>query len=307
MFELPTPHLARTAMIASLGLLIASCDGSSGADASFATSPTTAGSGDGPPVNECAAPKPEWIWCDDFEEDRIASYFEASMPIEDGVGLDGSRAAVGRYLLGSSEAGNLKVAFGRTPGAGIVPTDEGTENYREIYWRKYLKHPSDWQGAGADKLSRATVFTGGNWQQAMIAHAWSGQGSDDVYLKIDPARGTDEAGNIVTTQYNDFANLQWLGARHGDKPTFVPERFGVWQCIEARVKLNDPGQSNGIFELWIDGELSTSRTDLNLVGNYNDYGINAVFLENYWNDTSPVEQERYMDNFVVSTAPIGCG
>ena len=89
MFELPTPHLARTAMIASLGLLIAACDGSSGADASFATSPTTAGSGDGPPANECAAPKPEWIWCDDFEEDRIASYFEASMPIEDGVGLDG--------------------------------------------------------------------------------------------------------------------------------------------------------------------------------------------------------------------------
>ncbi|RFA29183.1 hypothetical protein CAI21_10465 [Alkalilimnicola ehrlichii] len=106
----------------------------------------TAGS-DGPPVNECDNPQPEWIWCDDFEEDRMSAYFEASMPRRDGAGIDGSTGIVGQYLLGTAEAGNLKLAFGRTPGGSFRPVDEGTQNYREIYWRVYLKHPEDWQAA----------------------------------------------------------------------------------------------------------------------------------------------------------------
>jgi hypothetical protein len=31
-----------------------------------------------------------------------------------------------------------------------------------------------------------------------------------------------------------------------------------------------------------------------------------VFVENYWNTGSPVAQERYLDNLVVSTQRIGC-
>jgi hypothetical protein len=31
-----------------------------------------------------------------------------------------------------------------------------------------------------------------------------------------------------------------------------------------------------------------------------------VFFENYWNTGSPKLQERYFDNIVVSTQPIGC-
>jgi len=45
---------------------------------------------------------------------------------------------------------------------------------------------------------------------------------------------------------------------------------------------------------------------LNFVDSYTDYGINAIFIENYWNSGSPKEQQRYFDNFVVSTKRIGC-
>jgi hypothetical protein len=62
-----------------------------------------------------------------------------------------------------------------------------------------------------------------------------------------------------------------------------------------------------VFQLWLNDELAASRNDLDWVGRYSDYGINAIFLENYWNSRSPVAQERYMDNFIVSTARIGCG
>jgi hypothetical protein len=71
--------------------------------------------------------------------------------------------------------------------------------------------------------------------------------------------------------------------------------------------LNDPGQSNGIQEFWIDGALEARRQDLNFVMSYAGYAINAVFFENHWNTGSPKLQERYFDNIVVSTRPIGCG
>ena len=72
------------------------------------------------------------------------------------------------------------------------------------------------------------------------------------------------------------------------------------------MKLNVAAASDGIFEMWIDGALEAQRTGVNWLGTYSAYGINAVFLENYWNTGSPRRQERYFDNFVVSTQRIGC-
>ncbi len=42
------------------------------------------------------------------------------------------------------------------------------------------------------------------------------------------------------------------------------------------------------------------------MGSYRDYGFNAVYLENYWNDSALQPRERYSDNFVMSTQRIGC-
>src|SRR5256886_7643864 len=44
------------------------CDWSSDVCSSDLTSPSTA------PVAECATPTPGWIWCDDFEQDRLGRY-----------------------------------------------------------------------------------------------------------------------------------------------------------------------------------------------------------------------------------------
>jgi len=75
--------------------------------------------------------------------------------------------------------------------------------------------------------------------------------------------------------------------------------------VESRVKLNTPDQSDGINQLWIDDRLECERRNLNFRGSYTKHGINAVFLEAYWNQGSPVTQSRWYDNFVISTEPIG--
>lgn len=261
-------------------------------------------------ADECSAPGTGWIWCDDFEQDRLAAYFEVSdaegsFARTTGVGVEGSTAMLARFQEGQVNAGSLKLAFGATPDTYMDPVDAGTARYREVYWRFYVRNTANWTGGGGDKLSRATVFAGSNWSQAMIAHLWSG-GSGSRYLTADPASGTDEQGNLQTTKYNDFPNLRWLGAATGTTPLFDETHVGQWYCVEAHVRLNDAGQSNGVYEFWIDGQREAQRTDLNWVGAYDAYGINAIFLENYWNAGSPQDQERYIDNFVVSTERIGC-
>lgn len=139
----------------------------------------------------------------------------------------------------------------------------------------------------------------------MIAHGWT-YDSDDRYLMIDPASGTDASGNVITVGYNDFNHLRWLGGVRSAAPEEDQAHVGQWACYEYHVKLNDAGQSNGVFEFRVNGQISAQKTGMNWVGAYNTYGINAVFLENFMNTGAPAANQRTLDNFVVSTQPIGC-
>jgi hypothetical protein len=263
---------------------------------------------------ECEAPKPGWIWCDDFEKDRLRSYFEYAAHNDDfirleGVGYGGSTGMRARFAQkGQIQAGVLHLAIGKTPSAYFRPADAGTAIYREIYWRHFVKFQIGWIGGGGNKLSRAQVLVNRSWSQAMMAHVWSGIMSEQhpYELGINAASGTDEAGTVRTTEYNDFPHFRWIGMAWSRTPVFDQMHVGKWYCIEAHARLNDLGRSNGVFELWINGALEARLDGLNWQGAYRDYGINMVFLENYWNEGAPQAQERYFDNFVVGTQRIGC-
>ncbi len=253
----------------------------------------------------------DWLFCDDFEGDgplvAEGRYFEYGddggdfSPI-DTIGLAGSRGMRTRWQAGEIDAGSLKLGFGRNPNNYMNKGVGGSRDYREVYYRMYLRHQPGWQGDPA-KLSRATLFASStDWSQAMVAHLWS-DGEGD--LLIDPASCVT-GDQVVCQGYNDFDHLQWLGSRAGSSPIFSTEDSGNWHCVEAHVRLNGPGAVDGVQEFWIDDQLEARRDSLDFVGSYTEYGINAVFFENHWNTGSPVEQERYFDNIVVSTARIGC-
>lgn len=261
---------------------------------------------------------PEWIWCDDFENGTPMSrkYFEygddeGDFVVKENVGVGGSKGMRVVFQASEVRAGGFKKSFGRTPSAYIGKNSERSEeDFDEIYWRMWLRRAPDWVGGGGAKLSRATVMASEGWAQGMIAHLWSG-GANDDYLLIDPASGITAEGELVSTRYNDFANLRWLGNQAGRTALFSEEAAGEWFCIEAHVKLNTPGESDGVFEYWIDERLQVRRRNLNWHGDWNldpeAYKINAVFFENYWNAGSPKLQERYFDNIVISEERIGCG
>jgi hypothetical protein len=244
---------------------------------------------------------PNVIWFDDFDEKK--QYMDSVGDIDKDMhfGENGASMIAGFEKGAVNGKGNRKVAFGDFPGASPVIREGQT--FDEVYWRIYVKHEHGWEGAPA-KMSRATSIVSENWKQAMIAHVWSGA---DNTLTLDPARGVvDQTDQINTTKYNDFDNLKWLGNKPSSEfKISATEESGYWVLVESRAKLNTPGKSDGINQLWIDGRLEAERTNLNFRGSYTKHGINAVFLESYWNNGSPKRQGRWFDNFVISTQPIG--
>ena len=242
------------------------------------------------------------IWYDDFDEAASPKRYAeggGELTERERFGSAGMSLEM-RYAKGSRGKGGRKVFFGDSP-TYTRQTVRRDEVFDDVYWRIYVKHQEGWTGGGPAKLSRATSLVPPGWRQAMIAHVWS----SGEALTLDPASGVRD-GKVVTTSYNDFENLHWLG----NKPVshfllHSAEESGRWVCVEARARLNTPGQRDGVQQLWIDGRLESERTKLDWRGTFEGRGINAVFLEAYWNRGSPVDQSRWVDLFVVSQEPIG--
>ena len=257
---------------------------------------------------ECAAPRPGWIWCDDFDQDRLANYSEyegrESFVRTPGIGYGGTPGMRAIFVRDQVGAGVLHVHFGKVPGADFRPVDAGTEMYRDVYWRVFVRYAPNWIGGGAAKMSRAQSLAP-HWAQAMIAHVWAPSETLDR-LAIEPASGVGFAGRLLTTEYNDFPNLAFGTRAWSDTPIFDRRHVGKWYCVEARARLNDPGRSNGVFELWIDDRHEARLSGLGWIGRFQEYGINAVYLENYWNEGAPQVQSRDFDNFIISRQRIGC-
>jgi hypothetical protein len=241
---------------------------------------------------------PNVIWYDDFDGPPKA-YTESAGGLDGNIAFGGAgRSMPCRYEKGDQGKGNRKVFFGDSPTGKVVRKGEV---FLDVYWRIYVRHEPNWTGGGPDKMSRATSIVSPNWAQAMISHVWSVGES----LTLDPASGV-RGDKVVTTKYNDFDNLHWLGNKPAAKLALSSTaEAGWWVCVEARAKLNEPGKKDGLNQLWLDGRLEAERKDLDWRGDYKGHGINAVFLEAYWNQGSPVTQMRWYDNFVISTAPIG--
>jgi len=242
------------------------------------------------------------IWADSFDSDPKGRYWEyndanGSFVFDPSEGHDSKGSMRCDFKKGQVDAGWLHLLFGRNPfGKGAM----NDRDFREIWWRVYMKTESGWEGNPA-KLGRATCLAGRDYSQGLFAHVWGGKGDA---LCLDPATGIQNDVK-VTTRYNDFPHMKWLGISDGKDPIYSTQESGRWRCIESHIKLNTPGNADGEFDLWIDGKLDASRKGLNWHGRWKDYAINAVFLENYWNSGAMKAESRWFDDFVVSTKPIG--
>ena len=252
---------------------------------------------------------PQWLWCDDFESTGNLGQNYFDIDFADGrlrLATDNPHAGMASlesvYEPGISSSGSLKFSFGNTP---VSPSHYTGQSFEDIYWRFYIRTDKNWSG-NPYKLTRIISFAGADWSEAAIGHIWQ---DDHLGLGIDPASGIENtlsSTKIMTTQYNDFKNLRWLGKVDASTQIYSPGFRNQWVCIEARVKLNKPGTSNGIFQLWINDKVEAEQQNLNWRSSYKQYGLNAIFLESYIDGGMAKKQSRFLDNFVVSTNRIGC-
>lgn len=272
-------------------------------------------------VSECnnyAVVHPTWIWCDNFETDRSASWWDynaggaTAFARSSGNGLNGSFSmrSVFPNTTGAANGGDFKIVFGDTAYTPNVKPS-GTD-ITEAYWRVYVKNATAWNPGDGWKFARfvgCSSSTGYCPNQTFSAHYWQSNGAaNNPFLGVDPASGVS-GSTVVTTTWNDFANYTFLGASGGVAPIMSNARSNTWQCIEGHLKLNTLGASDGVQELWVDGVLDAQKTNLNLRGSYaGTYnGINMFSLENYENSGLAVTgRTRDLDNLVISTDRIGC-
>lgn len=105
------------------------------------------------------------------------------------------------------------------------------------------------------------------------------------------------AAQQPNSPYND-------GWYHETAPQVVFES-GVWHNIEAMVKMNDPGQSNGEMRMWVDGVLQVERTGLLLrAAGDEDIMFNQLFFGPYFISGSGQDQTFFTDDIIVSSEPI---
>lgn len=101
-------------------------------------------------------------------------------------------------------------------------------------------------------------------------------------------------GSQFTPEYSDIAYPTWRlakGELHYDR----------WHCLELEVKLNTPGESDGICRLWLDGNRIFNKTEISIRESNKALGrarIGAQIDRN--GDCLERHENRYWDDIVIS-------
>ncbi len=83
---------------------------------------------------------------------------------------------------------------------------------------------------------------------------------------------------------------------------------GKWYNVEQRIKLNTPGQYDGVYQQWVDGELKINQSGLFFRSN--DFKIDGIYFSTFYGgngpEWAPKTQGNYVEfkDFQVATSPI---
>ena len=248
--------------------------------------------------------------------------------IKDGIGRDGGRGLVYNVEVSGS--------YGVWTGGNPVGVWLGNTGCQDVYVRFYLRYPPEWKwtddnnpisNRGAQqkilRLSRynGTLNDGGNPQ---VYGPSSGGKNDPVWIP-------DWYQYIsVTPSYSKFMNSERYSPAYtandpisdflSVNPAFYPSGSDLlwptdskWHCYEFRAKMNSaPGVADGISEIWLDGVLVWSKSNIawvNAGGSIQQGWNNVSILDNVtmpaYPLTSQVAYPLYLDNIVISTTYSG--
>lgn len=171
-------------------------------------------------------------------------------------------------------------------------------NLSEIYVRFYFKVDNPSGGAKFLKLFGVQNSPSGYANTTFMINYYSG-----TLYEISYGAGGIENDTQTVIRYNGYKTDPNVNIVHASN-AFDP-RDGQWHCFEAHMKYNDNGQRNGVYQIWIDGQLRIHATNVVNRNDSNSRFFSTVDLANYCHSNFTTPWNLWYDNVVISTTPIG--
>lgn len=254
------------------------------------------------------AADPTVFYADGFEGDGIDAHWTQGMKAaavivssDPGHGFQPLKGKALRVTIPKGQQLGLDLRYRFQDRHGSEPV--------EAYFRYHLRLARDWlQASDGGKLpGLAGTYGQAGWggRPWNGNKGWSLRGS----FGTDALKGHLAAGRVMlgTYAYHSKAtatygeSLQWITG--GLAGLVEPDR---WYCIEQHLKLNTPGKRDGVLQVWVNGQLALSRTDMRLRDR------EGIRIEEVWmnffhggTDPAPVDMHAYVDNLVIARQYIG--
>lgn len=177
----------------------------------------------------------------------------------------------------------------------------------EIYFRYYLRVADDWSTEDGGKfpgIAGTYGIAGWGGRQSDGYNGWSARG----LFQVVPPPGNPLADTVPVGSYVYHADMP---TQYGDNHLWQNDYRGYlarnrWYSIEQYLKMNTPGQLDGIMRVWIDGRLAWEKTDWRW-RHIPDLKIEEIWMNVYHGGTAPVGQDvhLYIDNVVIADEYIG--
>jgi hypothetical protein len=224
----------------------------------------------------------EWLWCDDFESSDTNLNSRYQDVSTNGLSITGDKAFEGSHCL------RQHYTQGQIDAGWICRVQSSFPDH--IFMRWYHAFEPGFEGF-PEKMARIRYRNRNTWTSSYAVHCWLER---DGILALD-----------VSAQNSSQANdVGWLPIARSGFSFANSAIVGRWICFEMEVMLNSPGNKDGLYRLWADDSLLIERTGVDLRGSTSEK-INEAMLDCYWNEGSPKPQNRYYDNFIISTQKIG--
>jgi hypothetical protein len=205
---------------------------------------------------------------------------------------DGVRSATGLAITSSG------CRIGRCASAPLVPGGN-SDNYGDFHFGDHVTT----RGAKVEEvwLSMYSKFDGNfTWpdrsQKLAILNLTDGTSQTrlyQVYLYVRPnGEYAVDRSNLQTWQF--FGLFQNVGG------TPAAVRWGQWDKLKLHVRLNTPGQADGVVRLWINGQLRLEYRNVD-VRQGTMHGMNKLNLSSYATRQTSTPGTQWWDDFTLST------
>ncbi len=177
----------------------------------------------------------------------------------------------------------------------------------EIYFRYYLRFGDDWEtvyGGKMPGISGTYGRAGWGGRPSDGTNGWSARGSFSVM----PPSGNPLGETVPMGHYVYHADMD---GTYGDIDLWQQDYGGYfdknrWYCVEQYLRMNTPGQNDGVLRSWVDGRLAYERTNWRW-RDVDSLKIERVWMNVYHGGTLPAAQDShlYIDNVVIAKQYIG--